>query len=410
MISARLLIPLNRKSETIRRNHLQHENFLPVQVEFSQRGRRRYLMKITCLKNDLIKGINIALRAVPAHSTMPILECILIDATHQDIRFITNDMELGIETIVQGSVEESGIVALQAKMFSDIVRKLPDNNVIITVDERCNVYIVCEKSKFVISGLSGEDFAYLPVIERDKSVSISQFTLRQIISQTLFSISSGETNMLMTGELFEIRDNVFRVISLDGHRISIRKTGLLKSYDDMKVIVPGKTLNEISKIMTGEHTDIVEMFITANHILFEMPDTIIVSRLIEGEYFAVDQMISSDYETKIRINRQMLLRCIDRATLFVKEGDKKPIILELTDGNCNISIESPLGAMREDIDIEKQGRDLQIGFNPRFMLEALRAIEDEDITMYMTNAKSPCTIHDDEYKYTYLILPVNFMR
>lgn len=367
-------------------------------------------MKITCLKNDLLKAINISLKAVPVHSTMPILECILIDATHQDIRFITNDMELGIETLVQGRVDEGGVVAVQAKMFSDIVRKLPDNNVMISVDDRFNVYIVCEKSKFVISGLSGEDFAYLPAIERDKSVAISQFTLRQIISQTIFSISAVETNRLMTGELFEISGDVFRVISLDGHRISIRKTGLQRSYDDMKVIVPGKTLNEISKILTGDIDDIIDMYITDNHILFEMPDTIIVSRLIEGKYFAVDQMISGDYDTVVRINRQMMLRCIDRASLFVKEGDKKPIILEITDENCSISIESPLGAMREDIDIEKQGRDLLIGFNPRFLLDALKAIDDEEITMYMTNAKSPCTIRDAEYSYTYLILPVNFMR
>ena len=149
---------------------------------------------------------------------------------------------------------------------------------------------------------------------------------------------------------------------------------------------------------------------TSNHILFEIPGTTVVSRLIEGEYFAVDQMISGDYETKIIVNRNTILNCIDRATLFVREGDKKPIILEFTDGNCNLSIESPLGAMKEDIDIDKTGRDLMIGFNPRFMLDALKVIEDENITLYMTNAKSPCYIRDDENSYTYLILPVNFNR
>ena len=367
-------------------------------------------MKITCLKSELLKSINIALRAVPVRSTMPVLECILIDATHQDIRFITNDMEMGIETRVQGRISESGVLAINAKMLSDIVRKLPDNNVTISSDENYNVRINCEKAKFAIGGESGEDFAYLPVVERDTCVTISQLALRQVILQTIFSIASGETNKLMTGELFEIKNDRLRVISLDGHRISIRRVDIKESNTNNKVIVPGKTLQEISKIMTGDHDDMVNIYITENHILFEMPDTTIVSRLIDGEYFAVDQMISGDYESKVKINKKTFQDCIDRATLFVKEGDKKPIILEFTEGNCNLSIESPLGAMNEDIDIEKDGKDLTIGFNPRFMIDALKAIEDEDITLYMTNAKSPCFIRDDEDNYTYLVLPVNFTR
>ena len=350
-------------------------------------------MKITCLKSELLKSINISLRAVPVRSTMPVLECILIDATHQDIRFITNDMEMGIETRVQGRISEPGVLAINAKMLSDIVRKLPDNNVTIISDENYNVRINCEKAKFAIGGESGEDFAYLPVVERDTCVTISQFSLRQVILQTIFSIASGETNKLMTGELFEIKNDRLRVISLDGHRISIRRVDLKESNTDNKVIVPGKTLQEISKIMNGDHDDMVNIYITENHILFEMPDTTIVSRLIDGEYF-----------------KKTFQDCIDRATLFVKEGDKKPIILEFTEGNCNLSIESPLGAMNEDIDIEKDGKDLTIGFNPRFMIDALKAIEDEDITLYMTNAKSPCFIRDDEDNYTYLVLPVNFTR
>ena len=367
-------------------------------------------MKITCLKSELLKSINISLRAVPVRSTMPVLECILIDATHQDIRFITNDMEMGIETRVQGTIDQPGILAINAKMFSDIVRKLPDNNVTIATDENYNVRITCEKAKFAISGESGEDFAYLPVVERDNYITISQFSLRQVILQTIFSIATGDTNKLMTGELFEIQGDWLRVISLDGHRISIRRVELKSSYDNKKVIVPGKTLSEISKIMTGDHDDLVNVFITDNHILFEMPDTTIVSRLIDGEYFAVDQMISGDYESKVRIMKRTFQDCIDRATLFVKEGDKKPIILEFTEINCNLSIESPLGAMNEDIDIQMSGRELVIGFNPRFMIDALKAIDDEYITLYMTNAKSPCFIRDDENTYTYLVLPVNFTR
>ena len=367
-------------------------------------------MKIICSKSELTKSVNISLKAIPVRTTMPILECILIDARDQEIHFITNDTELGIETIVKGRVEETGIVAINAKMFSDIIRKLPDSDVIIQSDANYNVSIVCLKSRFALGGQSGEDFSYLPNIERDECVTISQYALRQVINQTLFSVANNENNKLMTGELFEIKGDILRVVALDGHRISIRRVPLKDSYSGSKVIVPGKTLSEISKIMSGEIDDMVNIYITKNHIVFEIEGTTIVSRLIEGEYFAVDQMISSDYEMRVRVNKQMLGSMIDRATLFVKENDKKPIIMDFAGNNLNMSIESPLGAMNEDLDIDKDGKDIMIGFNPRFLLDALKAIDDETVTLYLTNAKSPCFIRDDESTYTYLILPVNFTR
>lgn len=209
-------------------------------------------MKIICSKTDLSKGINISLKAVPNRTTMPILECILIDASASQIKFISNDMELGIETIVEGTIEEKGIIALDAKIFSEIVRKLPESMVVIQTNEALNVTITCEKAKFNIPGKSGEDFAYLPVIEKDESLTISQFTLKEMIRQTIFSIAVNENNKLMTGELFEIKDGILKIVSLDGHRISIRNAQLKKQYSDRKVIVPGKTLSEISKILSGE--------------------------------------------------------------------------------------------------------------------------------------------------------------
>ena len=163
-------------------------------------------MKIICSKAELTKSVNISLKAIPVRTTMPILECILIDARDQEIHFITNDTELGIETIVKGRVEETGIVAINAKMFSDIIRKLPDSDVIIQSDANYNVSIVCLKSRFALGGQSGEDFSYLPNIERDECVTISQYALRQVINQTLFSVANNENNKLMTGELFEIRE------------------------------------------------------------------------------------------------------------------------------------------------------------------------------------------------------------
>ncbi|MDO4633524.1 MAG: DNA polymerase III subunit beta [Eubacteriales bacterium] len=365
-------------------------------------------MKIICSRSDLQKSINIVMKAIPSKTTMSILQNIMIDASKGVIHFIANDMELGIETVVEGRIDEKGKVALDAKLFSDIVRKLPDSEVIITVDNNYLTEIRCEKSKFKIPGLSGEDFPYLPYVEKDHSIAISQFTLKEVIRQTAISIAQNENNKMMSGELFEIIDNSLRVVSLDGHRISIRRIELRESYEHKKVIVPGKTLMEISKILSGEVEDDVVLYFTKNHILFEFDQTIAVSRLIEGEYFNVDKMVSNDYNTKVTINKQEFISCIDRATLFVKEGDKKPVILGADDTLLTLKIASDIGSMDEQIMIEKEGKDILIGFNPRFLLDALRVIDDEEVELYMVNSKAPCIIRDEASTYTYLILPINF--
>ncbi len=365
-------------------------------------------MKIICSKSILVKGVNTVSKAVPSKTTMPILECILIDATDNQIKLTANDTELGIETSLEGEILEPGMIALDARIFSEIVRKLPDNDVTVETDENNNAVITCEKAKFTISGHAGEEFTYLPEVEREDSIELSQFTLREMIRQTIFSIADNESNKMMTGELFEIKEDMLRIVSLDGHRISIRKVELKEPARDKKLVVPGKTLNEISKILSGEIESMVTIFYTNNHIVFEFDETVVVSRLIEGEYFKIDQMLSNDYDTKVEINKRELLDCLDRAMLLVKEGDKKPIIMNIQDDSMELKITSQLGSMNEEIYITKEGKDLMIGFNPKFLLDALRVIDDEEVTLYLMNAKSPCFIRNEEETYNYLILPVNF--
>ncbi len=365
-------------------------------------------MKIICPKPNLLHGVNTVLKAVPSRTTMAILECILIDASTNEIKLTANDMELGIETIIEGEIIERGVIALDAKIFSDIVRRFSDNDVTIKTDDSFKTAITCENAKYDIIGKSGEDFSYLPYIERNQPIALSQFTLKEVVRQTIFSISDNDNNKLMTGELFEVNENQLKVVSLDGHRISIRNITLKDAYGHYKVIVPGKTLQEISKILSGDINDYVNMFFTDNHVVFEFDKTTVVSRLIEGEYFRIEQMLSSDYETKIKINKRELLDCIDRTTPLVKEGDKKPIIMNIQDGNMELKINSFIGSMKENIGIQKSGKDILIGFNPKFFIDALRVIDEEEITLYMVNPKAPCFIKDDNETFIYLILPVNF--
>lgn len=369
-------------------------------------------MKLQFQKSALLNGISIVSKAIPAKTTMSILECILIDADADQIKLTGNDMELGIETKVEGSILERGKIALDAKLFYEIIRKLPDGEapVIITSDNKFNTTIQCESALFNILGRDGEEFSYLPYIERDQYITLSQFTLKEAIRQTIFSISPNDSNKMMVGELLEVKENILKVVSLDGHRISIRNIALKESYESHKVIVPGKTLSEISKILGGDNEKEVQIFFSKNHILFEFDDTMVVSRLIDGEYFKIDHMLSSDYETRVKVNKREFMDSIDRSMILIRDSDRKPIILNVEDSNVNLKVRSTIGSMNADVSAYKAGKDIMIAFNPKFLLDALRVIDDEEVELYMMNPKSPCFIKDEEGTYIYLILPVNFIN
>ena len=377
-------------------------------------------MKLVLEKGALSEGIQIVSKAVPSKTPMDILKCILVDASGDKIYLIANDTDLGIQTCVDGKIEERGVIAIDAEMFSNIVRKLPDAQVTLTVKGE-KVTILCGGSRFDIMGKDGSDFVYLPDVEKNDGIEISQYTFREMISRTIFSVSSNESNKMMTGELLEIHGNTMRLVALDGHRVSLRKVEMNQFYPDRKVIIPGKTLNEISKILSGDMDQKIRIYFASGTVLMEFGETIVVSRLIEGEYFRIDQMLSTEYGTQIRVNRQEFLSCIDRASLLVKEDDKKPIILSIKDDVVEMKINTSMGRMDETLSIRKKGLDLNIGFNPKFMMDSLRAVSDEEISIYFLSQKAPCFIRNDiepegreekeeAQSYCYLVLPVNFIN
>ena len=365
-------------------------------------------MKIIATKSDLLSAVNIVLKAVPAKTTMSILECILIDCSEGKITFVANDTELGITTEIPGDVLQRGSICLEAKLFSEIIRKLPDSEVSIETDDNNRAMIRCEKAKFLLAGKDAGDFVLLPEIKRVDPIVISEFTLKDTIRQTIFSVSDNESNKIMTGLLFEVTEDQLKVVSLDGQRISMRKVALKESYEPVKVIVPGKTLSDVNKILNGDMDSDVRIYVTDSHMIFEFARTVVVTRLIEGEYFAIDRMISSDFSTKVSVNKKELQNCIDRASLFVKENERKPIIISITDGQMEMKIQSAIGSMNEELDVVKEGRDLMIGFNPKFVMDALRVIDEEVVSIYMANPKAPFTIRNEEQTYLYLILPISF--
>ena len=369
-------------------------------------------MKLTFKKEDLINAINIVSRAIPSRTTNPILECILFDASTEKVKLVANDMDLGIETSVSGKVEEKGKVALDAKLISEIIRKADSNDSVVVIESQDNYMCVIktDNSVFKIQGRDGEEFPYLPYIEKDNYMSISQFTLKEVVRQTIFSAAVNDNNRMMGGEYIEVKNDKVRFTTLDGHRISIRNIQMKEDYGNFSAIVPVRSLNEISKIVSGDNDKELIIYFTKDHLLFEFNDTSVVCSLIDGEYFKIDHMLSKESETKINVNKNELISYIDRSMIFIRENDHKPIILNITNSQINISIKSSFGTMDGSIECEKEGKDLKIAFNPKFLIDALRAIDDDNVDLYFTNAKSPCFIRDEEESFIYLILPVNFVE
>lgn len=368
-------------------------------------------MKITSSKKNFMESINIAMKAVPSRSTMPILMDIVFYANDDDVHLIANDGDLGIETILEAKVSETGAVAIPAKMLAESIKKMPEADITLSSpankEKGYEVLLKCGKIRIRIPGEATEQFLFLPEVEREGSFTVKQKVLQEALDGTLFSLAKKPDNQLMTAEYMELSKDVLRLIALDGHRISIRRVPVGEHDGNNKANVPGKTLNEVIKLLTGDDDETVTVSYGKNHVVFDLDGTMVVSNLVQGEFFAVDQMIGSDYKAKVLIERDKLIGMVDRATLFVEENDKKPIVMNFKGNNLNLSIESKLGAMSEDLDIDKTGEDIMIGFNPRFMLEALKNVAEDNVAFYLTGAKSPVYIRDEESTYFYLILPVN---
>ena len=367
-------------------------------------------MKVICSKESLQRAINAVSRAVPVRTTLDILKCILLQAEDNELKLTANDTALGIETRIEAVVEEPGMTAIDAGLFSSIVRKLPDSDVLLQSDRQEAIDIRCENAYFHISGRGADDFIYLPTVQVKESIVISQFTIREMIGQVIFSAADSETSAAMSGVYLEVLQDRVRMTALDGHRIAIRINELREIAEPVSAIVPAKTLSDLQKIVSGDLDKDIRISFARNHIIFEYDQTRMVSRVIDGEYFKVESMIRDIYETHIRINKKDLLNCLDRSTLLVNESDKKPVVMNITEEEMNLRLKSAIGTLDEMIPIEKEGKDIRIAFNPKLLLDALRVIDDEEIDIYMVKYNYPCIIRDEQGSYIYVVLPVNFIE
>lgn len=363
-------------------------------------------MKLTCNRNSLLNAINIVSKAVSSRTTLPILECILLDAG-EDFKLTANDLELGIETApIEAEIDETGKVALEAKLFSEIIRKVNGENVKIEVNDKNEAVITSGTSEFKIIGQNGEEFPSVPTVSKSVYYSVKQSELKDMISQTIFSVSLDESKPVLTGELIEIKGSSMNIVAVDGYRISFRKSEITSSKD-ASVIVPSKTLREITKILSSEEEDMALIYVTEKHILFDLGGNMIVSRLIEGEYIKYSQTFTDEFKTRIVINKSDMVAALERASLISRDARKIPVKLDITKEKIVITSQADMGTAYEEVYAEVTGDALKIAFNPKYLIDALRAVDDEKVAVQFNSSLSPCIIKPEEGdSYKYLILPL----
>lgn len=363
-------------------------------------------MKFICSKENLLEGINIVQKAVSSKTTFPILEGILLEADDK-IKLTGNDLEIGIECYVEADVKSTGRIVLNSRMFGDIIRRLPDAKILIEVKENDVVVIECESSLFEIRGMSPEGFPALPSIEKVNGIRISQKVIKEMIKQTIFAVSVDENRPILTGSLFEYKSGSLTIVSIDGYRLALRRLLQDSQVQDCNMVIPGKTLNEISKIIQPVDDELT-IYATENQILFDMGNCTMVSRLLEGEYLNYSGIIPKEHETMVTVNTKELLACFERASLIIVNDERRyPVNLDISDDMMVITCNTEIGNVREEIRVEMDGKKLDIAFNPRYFIDALKVIENETVNIYFTTSIGPCTIKpvqgDD---FAYLVLPI----
>lgn len=362
-------------------------------------------MKISISQNLLSKAISIVQRGVSSRSTLPILSGILLKAENDELILTGTDLELGIETRVKCEVIEEGSIVITSKLFGEVIKKLPPEKVSLEVDLENNMHIKCENTKFNILGQSFEEYPHLPELDEEKSFHISKDLLKSMIKQTIFATAQDETRPILTGALLEVEDSEASLIALDGYRLALKKVKI--DYEDnLKVVIPAKTLSEVSKIVDEEEKDI-KLSTTENHIIFSAGNTVITSRLLEGQFLNYRDIVRNEYKTKTIVNTKQFQNSIERASLLAREGKNNLIKLDISDDTVVITSNSELGDVYEVISAEIEGDNIEIAFNSKYILDGIRAIESEEVELYLTSNVNPCImkpLHDESY--TYLVLPV----
>lgn len=364
-------------------------------------------MIFSCEKIILQEAIDIVQKAASNKTTYPILEGILIEASYNNVTLTATDLDFGIETHISADVKKPGSIVLNSKLLGDFIRKLPNDVITFTVVDN-EATINCLKSEFVIIGNEAKDFPLLPTINENSMYEIAQDTLKNMIRQTIFAISQDETRPVLAGILFEVNKSTLRFVALDGYRLSMASVPI-ESDNEISAVIPGKSLSEIFKILVPSE-DKVSITFTPNHILFNLGQTKIISKLLNGEFINYKQIIPDEYKLRAKVKVSELTNAIERASLLAREGKTNLIRFDVNDDHIAITSNSQLGKVHEEVNIELEGQTIKIAFNAKYLSDVLRIIDSDEIYLEFTSPVSPCIIKKvDSQDYIYLVLPVRLV-
>ena len=367
-------------------------------------------MKFVCYKDVIIKALNSVVKGVASKTTMPILEGILIQTNDDEIKLTTYDLEIGIEYTMKCEIKEQGSTVVNAMMFTEIIRKLPDSEINISVNENNLLIIECEGSLYKLATMNPDEFPELPKIEVENSITLEQSALKNMIRKTIFAVSSDENRPIFSGCLFEIKNNKLNVVAIDGFRLALRTINLPVAVNDFKAVIPAKTLNEVIKIISDSFEDI-KIGVSKNQALFEMENCKLVTRILDGEFLNYSSVIPDNWQTRVRVNRDSLLNSFERISLIssssIEKEKKYPVKVSVDIGKMTISCTNQTGDAKEDVYISTEGKYLEAGFNPKYFLDCLKAVEDEEVFVEFGSNISPCLVKSvDNSDYIYMILPI----
>ncbi len=371
-------------------------------------------MNIKCNLKDLINGLNMVSIASINKTTMPILEGVLIEAFNNTMKLTTNNLEIGCEHTFNCQIKEEGKTVVDIKMLNEIVRKIDDVDVEIFVQE--NLFTLKSVNGiFKLTTMNAAEYPKLPVFNVENNVELKQYIFKDMLKKAIFCVSSDENRPIYNGALVKVEENILTIVAVDGFRLALRKNLSETKINDFKAIIPGKTLNELLKILTDIEKDKIIIGVNKNQALFKMGQTVIISRVIEGEFLNYNGIIPEKYDTKIKVKTKSLLDSFERVALFAKENkekDKKsPVKMQIEIDGIVLSCASDTGDAKESISAVVEGNNLEIGFNPRYVIEALRAIEDQEISIEFTSNISPVLIKPTVGNgYIYVVLPIKLKQ
>lgn len=365
-------------------------------------------MRFTCSQQTLSKALNTVSKAITTRTTLPILKGILLEASSEnELKLSASDLDLSIEKTVAVSVSEAGAVVVSARLFSDIIRKLPHGTIEMEQLENNQIRIHCMSSEFTIVGQSAEEFPNMGTILEDQSILLEKDMLKNMIKKTSFAASIDESKGIIVGVLLNMTSDQMTMVALDGFRMAVTREEM-KNEQERKLVISARILNEINKIIIdSDEEETISLILDDKKAVIVMEDTKMILRLLEGEFIKYNDILPKDYNCRILLDKNEFLQSIERASLLAKEGKNNLVKLSITDGSMEITSRSEEGTVKEEVVIEKLGDNLEIGFNSKYVLDVLKVITDEKITMQFNSSISPCLIKPVEgNSFEYLVLPV----